>query len=279
MTEIDSYHMAVSTIDDAIGEAVATGADIDHMAIMDNFCWCSSDESNRLGQLLETSRGCYEAAVKYGTPFISGKDSMFNDFRGYDKNDDPIKISALPTLLISTLSVVPDAEKVSTIDFKIAGDKIFVLGRTMREFGGTEFAKMIGADEHAGIVPKVNMDESLAKFRGIFAGNQENLFSSIQHIGAGGLGTALAKSCISGELGATVSLAKIHENMNVALFSESKSRYLISVDPKKEAKFREIFPEAIEIGEVGGDVLKISEVGEFKVSDLSGKYKGVFGDY
>ena len=271
--------MAVATIDDAIGEAVATGANVDHMAIMDNFCWCSSDESNRLGQLLETSRGCYDAAVKYGTPFISGKDSMFNDFRGYDADDNPIKISALPTLLISTLSVVPDAEKVSTIDFKISGDKIFVLGRTMREFGGTEFAKMQNCDEHAGMVPRVNMDESLAKFRGIFAGNQENLFSSIQHIGAGGLGAALAKSCIAGQLGADVNLVDVSDDPNTALFSESKSRYLISIDPKKEAKFREKFPTAIEIGEVSGDSLNIDKVGEFKVADLAGKYKGVFGDY
>ncbi len=279
MTEIHSYDMAVATIDDAIGEAVAIGGNVDYMAIMDNFCWCSSDEPERLGQLLETSRGCYDAAVKYGTPFISGKDSMFNDFRGYDENDNPIKISVPPTLLISTLSVIPDSTKVSTIDFKIAGDKIFVLGETREEFGGSEFAKMIGADEHAGVVPKVDLEKSLAKFRGIFAGHQENLFASVQHIGVGGLGAALAKSCIAGQLGANVNLAKIHEDLNTALFSESKSRYLISVDPAKEAKFREIFPEAIEIGEVGGDVLKIDQVGEFKVSDLAGKYKGTFGDY
>ncbi len=294
MTEINAYDMAVATIDDAIGEAVAIGGNVDYMAIMDNFCWCSSDEPERLGQLLETARGCYAAAVKYGTPFISGKDSMFNDFRGYDENNNPVKISVPPTLLISTLSVIPDGAKVSTIDFKIAGDKIFVLGETREEFGGSEFVKMIGADEHAGIVPKVNLDESLAKFRGIFAGHQKNLFASVQHIGAGGLGAALAKSCIAGKIGASVNLAKIHENPLVALFSESKSRYLISIDPTKEAEFHEwlrnlqnevpstrdeISLTAIEIGEVGGDSLSIDQVGEFKVTDLADKYKGVFGEY
>ena len=96
---------------------------------------------------------------------------------------------------------------------------------------------------------------------------------------AGGLGIALAKSCIAGEFGAKIDLVNVSDDLNTAMFSESKSRFLISIDPAKEAKFREIFPTAIEIGEVVGDSLNIDQAGEFKVSDLTDKYKGVFGDY
>src|SRR5690606_33684601 len=100
-SDIDTYHMATASVDIAVRNAVAAGCPIDHLAILDNFCWCSADEAERLGQLKRACEAIYDLAVLYGTPFISGKDSMFNDFKGYDANDKPIKISIPPTLLVS----------------------------------------------------------------------------------------------------------------------------------------------------------------------------------
>ncbi|MFA6991807.1 MAG: AIR synthase-related protein, partial [Candidatus Gracilibacteria bacterium] len=91
--DIDTYHMAACSIDEAIRNAIAIGGTLDHLALMDNFCWSNSNDPERLGQLKAAAQACYDYATKYGTPFISGKDSMFNDFSGYDKDGKPIKIS------------------------------------------------------------------------------------------------------------------------------------------------------------------------------------------
>jgi phosphoribosylformylglycinamidine synthase len=128
--DTDTYHMAACAIDTAIRNAVAAGANLKHMALLDNFCWCSSKNPKRLWQLKRTVQACYEYATYFGTPFISGKDSMFNDFAGYDEKNEPVKISALPTLLISVISVIKNIEKIVSIDAKIPGDLIYILGIT-----------------------------------------------------------------------------------------------------------------------------------------------------
>ena len=106
-SDIDTAAMAAAGLDMAVRNAVAAGVDFNQLALLDNFCWCSSDEAERLGQLKRAVETIYEMAVKYQTPFISGKDSMFNDFKGYDENGQAIKVSAPPTLLISSIGAVP----------------------------------------------------------------------------------------------------------------------------------------------------------------------------
>lgn len=274
LTELDAYRMGAATIDDCVASAVAAGADLDHLAIMDNFCWCSSDESERLGQLLATSQACYDTAVAYGTPFISGKDSMFNDFRGFDADDNETKISVPPTLLVSSLGVIPDADRVQTVDFKIAGDKIFVIGATDDAMGGSEYAAMKNID--GGIVPVVDTAVATDRYRRIFAAHQAGLLASCQHVWQGGLAAALAKSCVAGQVGAHVDLGAVHADATVALWSESRSRFLVSVDSSKCDEFVKNFPEAVEIGEVEGDSLVIAGVGPIDVTELSGAYRETF---
>src|SRR6185369_15331012 len=117
-SDIDTYHMAAASLDTAVRNAVAAGADVDYLALLDNFCWCSSNEPESLWQLKQAVKGCYDYAVSYGTPFISGKDSMFNDFSGFDEKGKPLKISIPPTLLISTIGVIKDVSKVVSEDVK-----------------------------------------------------------------------------------------------------------------------------------------------------------------
>ncbi|MES2409212.1 MAG: AIR synthase-related protein, partial [Patescibacteria group bacterium] len=142
-SEIDSYKMAASSIDGAIRSVIAAGGSLENLAILDNFCWCSSTDPVRLGQLKAAVKGCFDYAVAYGTPFISGKDSMFNDFKGYDEKGNPINISIPPTLLISSIGVMNDAEKAISLDFKFEGDLIYLLGDTLEELGGSEYFKYL----------------------------------------------------------------------------------------------------------------------------------------
>ena len=274
MTNMNSYGMAAATIDDAVASAVAAGANVDHMAIMDNFCWCSSDETNRLGQLLDTAKACYDVATVYGTPYISGKDSMFNDFRGYEADDTAVKISVPPTLLISTLSVIPDATKVQTIDWKMTGDKIFVIGETNAEFGGSEFSNMKGLDDS--IVPVLNSEKSKDRYDRIFQAHASGLLASSQHIWQGGLATALAKSSIAAQQGAHVDLSEISNDLATALWSESKSRFLVSIAPDKVSELEKLFPEAVEIGEVAGSDLVIAGLDTTSVEKLTEAYHDTF---
>ncbi len=277
MSNRNPYAMAAATIDDAVASAVAAGANIGHMAIMDNFCWCSSDEEERLGQLLEAAKACYDVATEYGTPYISGKDSMFNDFRGYDADDKEVKISVPPTLLISTLSVIPEVQNVQTIDWKFVGDKVFVIGETKAEFGGSEFANMKGLGDS--VVPSLDPTKAKDRYKRIFNAHRAHLFASIQHVWQGGLATALAKSCIAGQMGAHVDLEKVSSDVATALWSESKSRFLVSVSSKNVEKFEKQFPEAIEIGEVAGTDLIIAGLKDLSVAELTQAYKETFKEF
>ena len=113
--------MACAGIDTAIRGLVALGIHPDAIAILDNFCWCSSDEPERLGQLKRAAFGCYDTAKAFGTPFISGKDSMFNDFSGFDADNNPVKVSVPPTLLISSIGILGDVSKAVSMDAKFPG--------------------------------------------------------------------------------------------------------------------------------------------------------------
>jgi phosphoribosylformylglycinamidine synthase II len=280
-TETDAYNMAVNTIDDAVAAAVAVGANVDHMAIMDNFCWCSSDEGERLHQLKEAAKGCYDAAVTYGTPYISGKDSMYNDFRGYDKDNNPVKISIPPTLLVSALSVIDDATKVQTMDFKFAGDHIYVIGDLTANIGGSEFLFTYAAAEALEVkaenfsLPTVNTITAVERYRQLYQANQDDLFVSIQHIGRGGLGIALAKSCIAGQIGASV----MRPLSTTDLFAESKSCFLVSIAPDKVQAFEKMFSQATQIGVVSdsGELSVNNE--KISLQDMSTWYKSPFGGY
>ena len=135
-SEIDPYLMAAAAIDTAIRGLVAMGISLDKIALLDNFCWCSSDEPERLWQLKQAARGCYDFATAFGTPFISGKDSMFNDFSGFDSNNTPVRISVPPTLLVSSIGIHDDVAKAISIDAKFEGDYVYVIGETFSGTGG-----------------------------------------------------------------------------------------------------------------------------------------------
>src|SRR3990167_2037776 len=212
--DIDTYAMAAAAIDTAVRNAVAAGTDPDYLALLDNFCWCSSYDPWRLWQLKQAAKACYDTATIFETPFISGKDSMFNDFKGYDEKGKPITISIPPTLLISSIGIMNDVTKAVSLDFKFPGDSIYILGETNDELGGSEYYSMIGEKKTGkpyvgNSVPKVDAKKNKQLYDDFFKAIKKELITSAISVGRGGLTVALGKSAIGGMLGADVSLKKL----------------------------------------------------------------------
>ena len=180
-SDIDTHHMAQAALDSAVRHAIAAGGDIDHLALLDNICWCSSDEPERLGQLKRAMHGIYHLAKRYRTPFISGKDSMFNDFKGYDAENNPVTISIPPTLLISGIGVMDNVAQAVSIDPKQEGDLVYLLGETKDELGGSEYYDHLG---HLGNnVPEtddVTITNSIRRFQ-----KRTNYSSAFPRLGLG----------------------------------------------------------------------------------------------
>ena len=240
-SEINCYQMAGASIDTAIRNLVASGVDVDKIALLDNFCWCSSNDPQRLYQLKKSAEACYYFAKIYETPYISGKDSMFNDFKGYDEKGNTIKISVPPTLLISSVGLIEDVLKTISIDVKFPGDLIYILGETKDELGGSEYFalnKSVGNN-----IPKVNALKNKKLYQSFFQAAKKRIISSAISITRGGLGVALVKNSLAGKLGVEVSLVKLPGQVSrndFALFSESQGRFLVTVNPKNKKLFEKI---------------------------------------
>ncbi len=273
-SDIDTYHMAAASIDTAIRNLVVVGANPDRIALLDNFCWCSSNDPQRLRELKRAVQACYEYALAYKTPFISGKDSMFNDFSGFDENGKPVKISIPPTLLVSSISVMDDAAKAVSMDFKFAGDLIYVLGETHEELGGSEFFAMLGemqyGKQYTGKhVPRVNTDKNRKLYNALHQCIDREIISSAISINRGGLSVALMKSAMAGMMGFDVSLKNISGTAMQTLpllFSESPGRFIVSIAPKN----RERFEPAIE-GNAYSLIGIVNDDNEIRIRDGSNK--------
>lgn len=241
-TPLDPYRMAASSLDSAVRGAVSSGAPLSHLAILDNFCWASSDEPERLWQLKEAARACFDYATFYGTPFISGKDSMFNDFKGYDESGMPVKLSVLPTLLVSAIGVMKDAKKAVSLDVKVPGDLVYLLGETHDELGGSEYYRMLKS--YGGTAPAVNGKLNLAVYRALERAIHKGLIASSVSLGRGGLAFAILRSTMAGMLGADISLKKIAgsaSTLSSILFSESQGRVLVTVAKNNKQEFEKLF--------------------------------------
>lgn len=256
---LNPYDMASSSIDSAVRNVIAAGGDLNHLAILDNFCWCSSNDPERLWQLKEAVRACYDVATTYNTPFISGKDSMFNDFSGYDQKGERVQISVLPTLLVSAISVASNFEHIVSLDPKVIGDSIYIIGKTNSELGGSEYVYMKSKKTSelniGGRVPKVNLKQNLKNYSALSSAIKEGLIASSISVTRGGLSAALSKMAISGKLGIEIDLAKLSGDAKKdteKLFSESQGRIIVTINPSAEKDFLKIMK--------GSQVFKIGKV-------------------
>ena len=223
----DAYNMAFAVIDEAIRNAVAVGADPERIAILDNFCWGDPKRPETLGSLVEAARGCHDAALLFGSPFISGKDSLNNEYMGTDGQRHAIP----PTLLISALGMMDDITKAITMDLKEAGNALYLVGDFSPVFGGSHFDMTL--DETIPQVSEITPQVYKALHNAINTG----FIRSAHDLSEGGLAVAAAEMCIGGRLGLDITPPLSTRD----LFGETTGCLLVEVSPANIARFEEIF--------------------------------------
>lgn len=269
-SDIDAYHMTACAIDEAVRNAVAVGADLDHLAGLDNFCWCDPVQSEKtpdgyfkLAQLVRSNMAIYDITTAYGVPCISGKDSMKNDYA-----IGKTKISVPPTLLYSVIGKIADVRKAVTMDAKRPQDLVYILGETRDELGGSEWFAEQGAIGNN--VPEVDAKKAMKLYRALHKTIKAGLVASCHDCSDGGLGVALAETAFAGGLGLNVDLKDVpyrgKKRDDYVLFSETASRFVVTIHPKDQARF-----EKLMTGNVAREIGFVTSDGLLHVSGVSGK--------
>ena len=256
--EIDPYWMAASAIDEALRQIVAVGGNLHRVALLDNFCWGNTNRPEMLGALVRAAQACYDMAVVYETPFISGKDSLNNEFELEGKT-----ISIPHTLLISAVGVMEDVNRTVSMDFKKADDLIYIVGTTWNELGGSEYFRTHGFMGNN--VPKVNPQRGKEVMDRLSMATERGLVRACHDCSEGGMGVAVAEMSFAGGLGATIHLESVPlgepvDRDDFILFSESNSRFLVEVAPENKDEFEKIMGDSslTTIGRVtDSDVLEV----------------------
>ncbi|MBN1932198.1 MAG: phosphoribosylformylglycinamidine synthase subunit PurS [Desulfobacterales bacterium] len=248
---IDAYHMTSCSIDEAVRRLVAVGADFEQIGGVDNFCWPNiqyhiddnPDGKLKAAQLVRSCKALRDICQAYEIPLLSGKDSMYVDGHLEGRYGETHKISALETLQFSTISIVDDITKCVTMDSKIPGDLIYILGDTRNELGGSEYYEHFG---YVGLnVPRVRPEQFTAMYRILCRALKNELTASAHGIYRGGLGVHLAMVAMGGNLGMQVNLADVPvtevDRNDKILFSESAGRFIVTIDPEKKKAFEKMF--------------------------------------
>ncbi len=253
---LNPYAMAASAIDEALRNVVSVGGDPFETVLLDNFCLASPNDERNLGDLVEACRACYDYSVAFGAPFISGKDSLFNEYKLSGRS-----IPIPPTLLVSAASKVHDVRKCVTSDFKAVGNLVYLAGTTKDELGGSQYYYTKGMA--GGNVPKVDAAISKKILKAASDSIRGGLVLSCHDCSEGGLGVAVSEMCFGSGMGAQLELASTGysgSRDDYALFSESSSRLVIEVAPENAGKTESMF-EGLpfhRIGRTGGGSLTIT---------------------
>ncbi len=244
--KIDSYGMALGVVDEAVRNAVAVGADPDRIALLDNFCWGDPKRPETLGALVEAARGCHDAALHYKTPFISGKDSLNNEYLGADGQRHAIP----PTLLISAIGLIEDVNKAVTMDLKEPGNILYLVGKIpylKSQLPKAQNPKLVASEVEPPqpiSVPSVPLFPlspnpqpptpnpqlpTPALYRALHRAMRVGLIRSCHDLSEGGLAVAAAEMCIGGRLGLSLTLEAADPGL--ALFGETNGCLLAEVRP------------------------------------------------
>lgn len=258
-SDIDSYHMAACAVDEAMRGIVCVGGDPDMVAALDNFCWCDPVQSKsnpdgqyKLAQLVRANRALYDVCVTYGMPLVSGKDSMKNDYSIGDT-----KISIPPTLLVTAVGQLGNAQQAVTMDAKRAGDVVYLLGETHADVGASHYFEMLNLK--GGSVPKLrDPDATIKSYRWLHRAIKSGLVASCHDLSDGGLGVAAAETSFAGSLGMVIDLRDVSAyaitRNDVLLFSETPGRILLTIRSSAVRAFEIIMGEAVKkLGYVSDD--------------------------
>ncbi len=229
--KIDAYWMAASAIDEAVRNNIAVGGR--RIALLDNFTWGNPEKPERLGSLVRACEACFDFSVAFKAPFISGKDSLYNE--------SPMG-PVTPTLLITAVGVIPNIQSTISMDLKAPGNLLYIVGDTFNELGGSEYYKLkgfLGAS-----VPKVRGAIAKRNFRVVTQAIDEGLIKSCHDLSEGGLAVAAAEMAFAGGYGLDLDLRKVSgkelARNDFVLFSESNSRFLIEVAEADREDFEDL---------------------------------------
>jgi len=269
-SDIDTYHMMACAIDEGLRNFVAVGGNVDHVAGLDNFCWCDPVQSEKTpdgeykaAQLVRANQALYDYCLAYGVPLISGKDSMKNDYQ-----IGSTKISIPPTVLFSVIGKIEDVRQSVSMDVKSPGDLVYLLGITRDELGGSEYYANHGVTGCN--VPKVDAKSALTLYRQVNRAQQAGLIASCHDLSDGGLAVALAEKAFAGGYGISADLGKVEAegslNDTALLFSESASRLLLTVSPDQQNAFEKLFA-GLPVSCIG----EVTEEPQLKVIGITGQ--------
>jgi phosphoribosylformylglycinamidine (FGAM) synthase-like enzyme len=274
-SEIDTYHMTAVTIDETVRKVLAVGGDPDHLGGVDNFCWptvqyhprLNPDGKYKAAQLVRSNWALRDLCLGFGIPLLSGKDSMYIDGNLEGPYGERRKISGLPTLLFTISSVVRDIEKCVTMESKVPGDLVYVIGETRNELGGSEYYQLF--NELGLNVPQVNVEGLLPSYLVLSKAISDGLVSSAHAVSRGGLAAHLALVAIGGETGMEIKLKNIPSADNLSnteiLYSESAGRFVVTIDPARKKSFEKLF-RGTKIGLAG----KVTDSERFIISGKTG---------
>ncbi len=255
--KIDPYWMAASAIDEAIRNNVAVGGR--RIALLDNFCWGNPEKPERLGSLVRACEACYDFATTFKAPFISGKDSLYNE--------SPLG-PVTPTLLITAVGINPNIEHTISVDLKEADNPIYIVGKTYPELGGSEYYKLkgyLGAS-----VPEVRGGKAKRTFKAVTKAIDMGLVKSCHDLSEGGLAVAAAEMAFASGLGLELDLEKVPgkdlTRNDYVLFSESNSRFLIEVAEADKKEF-----EKLMAGKDYAKIGKVTKEPKLRIVGLDGK--------
>ncbi|MEM3464644.1 MAG: AIR synthase-related protein, partial [Candidatus Bathyarchaeia archaeon] len=246
-----------SAIDEAVRNNVAVGGR--RIALLDNFTWGNPEKPERLGSLVRACEACYDFATAFGTPFISGKDSLYNE--------SPLG-PVTPTLLITAVGIIPDVRLAVSVDVKEPNDLIYIVGETFNELGGSEYYRLKGFIGKN--VPKVRPKTAKKTFKAITKAIDLGLVKACHDLSEGGLAVAAAEMACAGGYGLELDLQKVPcgalNRDDFILFSESNSRFLVEVSPKAKKEF-----EALMRGKAYANIGKVVEKPRLRIKGLKGK--------
>lgn len=273
----DPQRMAWAAVDEAMRNIVVAGADPDMVCLLDNFSWGDPRRPSTLGDLVEAVSGCVDASLAFKAPFVSGKDSLNNEYL----TPDGTRTSVPPTLVITAIGHVPDADKVLTPDLKTPGNLLVLVGSTTDEFAGSHLDLVQGIPTGAagisasvGVVPAPDL-HAPTRYRRIHQAIQAGLIRSAHDCSEGGLAVALAEMAIAGCLGAVIDTLPGDDHVT-ALFAESIGRLILEVEPGLLVDLHGLLDEHLTVlGSVTAEpVLSINGVGNVSLDVLRSAFIG-----
>ena len=248
---LDPWSMAMHAIDEAVRNLVSVGGDPGRVALLDNFCWGDPTKPDRLGSLVRAVEGCLEGARRYRMPFISGKDSLFNEFAG----------EAIPgTLLISALGLVPDLHRTLGSALTGAGHDLWLVGESSERLGGSLVDELLGIGDR--LVPPA-VEDPLRRYLAVHRLIAEGSVTAAHDVSDGGVGPALAEMAVGGRLGVDVTVPAPGECVVVALANEAPGRLLLeSPRARRDRTAARLGPLGRRIGAVTtGSLIRIGVAG------------------